>query len=463
VRFIIPKQYIRPSIKKHLRLFPIRLGISILNWRRFSLPTLAPQEQVNTIRFSDVFQAHSTIDIERVYRQWKYSERIWNDGEYIKSVGIKKDILEYLYSIQVNNEFKHVPPFMSVGWGVAIGHIGSLGAFVLGQKLNLFPSNLRYLPVRDQHSSFLVKNFLQDSIGLASSRFGFAILENPSSWHLSERLQMVGTTKDFISLYEMHELVYKNLQAVRGKVRLSINPDYETWAEAALRKLGLPRDAWFVGLHVREKPANPLDPRTAKLETFYQSISEIEKRGGWIIRFGTGVMTPLPSKRNILDLNIENEDLKRLHLYVIAKSLFLLSTNSGPNTVAWALGTPVLQTNTLSIARNILSSSDGSLFLPKKYRFGRGQPCSFSQIIGSNSGYWEKNLREISALGFELIDNSEEEILEATKDMFHFVEKGNHNALLKSRVNEIRKSCNAVGYGQISPSFLHRNENWFLS
>jgi putative glycosyltransferase (TIGR04372 family) len=208
---------------------------------------------------------------------------------------------------------------------------------------------------------------------------------------------MVGTTKDFISLYEMHELVYKNLQTVRGKVRLSINPDYETWAEAALRKLGLPRDAWFVGLHVREKPANPLDPRTAKLETFYQSISEIEKRGGWIIRFGTGVMTPLPSKRNILDLNIENEDLKRLHLYVIAKSLFLLSTNSGPNTVAWALGTPVLQTNTLSIARNILSSSDGSLFLPKKYRFGKGQLCSFSQIIGSNAGYWEKNLREISA------------------------------------------------------------------
>ena len=61
-----------------------------------------------------------------------------------------------------------------------------------------------------------------------------------------------------------------------------------------------------------------------------------------------------------------------------------------------------------------------------------------------------------------MLDNSEEEILRATIDMFDYLKFGEHNIHLQKQVNEIRKSHGAVGYGTIAPSFLSQNEGWFL-
>jgi putative glycosyltransferase (TIGR04372 family) len=271
----------------------------------------------------------------------------------------------------------------------------------------------------------------------------------------------VRTTEDFISLYELHESVYRNPNVFNQNAKLSISREYESRAIDAIGKLGLPEDAWFVGVHIREKP-NSLDPRVAKLETFYDSIDEIVGRGGWIIRFGADKMQPLPFNEQVIDLNTNSEEFRKLHLFILARSKFLLTTNSGPSVVAWALGTPVLQTNTLSIGRNILSSSKGSLFLPKKYIDRSGRPCSFSQVLQSSEAYAETDLREKHLRGFQLLDNSAGEILDATKDMLHFVEHRNHDSRFINEVDEIRKEHNAVGYGLIAPSFLNKHENWFL-
>jgi len=448
--------------RKRLRRIIIHIFVSLLNYKWGSLPRWAPTGQITTIQHSEILGITSSIDIESMYVGWEHSERVWKEGRYFESIKIKKNILENLYASQEINGERQVAPFMSVGWGTAIGHVGSLGAFVLGQKLGVVPNNLRHLPVRDENSALWVRNLLQDDVGLVSSRFGFSILENPSQWHLSERLQMVRTDSDFISLYELHESVYSDARIISKEICLALSGDYETSAELELRKLGLPEGAWFVGFHVREKP-NLLDPRVARVETFYQSISEIVKRGGWVIRFGADNMKPLPFTENVIDLNTNEAKIRILHLYILAKSEFLLTTNSGPSVVAWALGIPVLQTNTLSIGRNILSSSNGSLYLPKKYLSGPGQSCSFSQILGSHEAYSETNLHEKHSQGLQLLDNTEIEILQATKDMFHFLEHGKHDTQLTERLNEIRKEHNSVGYGQIAPSFLAENANWFLS
>ena len=438
-----------------------RALITLLNWKLGSRPRWATNEQIKTIRFSEVLGITSTIDIDRIYRKWRNADRIWDQGRYFDSVNMKREVLQYLYSVQDTGGEKQVAPFMSFGWGHAIGHIGSLGTFTLGQKLGIIPPIRRYLPVKDESSRYLIGNFLRQEVSLVNSRLGYLTLENPSQWHLSERLQMINTGTEFISLYEMHELVFRDTRVTDGKVSLSLEASYVEFAERQLRTLGLPSGAWFVGMHVREKP-NPLDPRLAKVETFYAAVTEIVSRGGWVIRFGADKMNPLPFRENVIDLNTDSEQYKKLHLYIIAKSLFLLTTNSGPSVLAWTLGTPVLQTNTLSIARNILSSSKGSLFLPKKYRVSSDKPCSFSQIISSNEGYAETSLKEKHSLGYQLLDNSEEEILRATIDMFDYLKFGEHNIHLQKQVNEIRKSHGAVGYGTIAPSFLSQNEGWFL-
>jgi len=440
----------------------IHLLVSVLNYKWGSPPRWAPKEQIATIKYSEILGNTSSIDIESMYKGWEYSERIWNEGRYFDSISIKKNILENLYASQEIGGERQIAPFMSVGWGAAIGHIGSLGAFVLGQKLNIVPPNLRHLPVRDENSAFWIKNLFQNDVGIVSSRFGFSILENPSQWHVSERLAMVRTDTNFISLYELHESVYKDSRVASKEIGLIIDRDYENFAKLELQNLGLPDGAWFVGLHIREK-SNQLDPRVANVETFYESISEIVGRGGWVIRFGADSMRPLPFMENVIDLNTNSEKSRRLHLFILAKSKFLLTTNSGPSVVAWALGTPVLQTNTLSIGRNLLSSSNGSIYLPKKFVTNTGDYCSFAQILASQEAYSETDLREKHSQGFQLADNSEIEIFDATKDMFNFLDTGKHLDNLSEKVNDIRKAHNAVGYGLIAPSFLRENERWFLS
>lgn len=437
------------------------LLVSILNYRWGSTPRLAPRDQITTITHSEILGRFSLTNVEDTYRQWEHSERLWNEGKYFKSVEIKKNLLEKIYSCQEIEGVKQVPPFLSVGWGAAIGHIGSLGAFVLGQKLSIIPQNIRHLPTINDSSAEFINNFLQENVNLVSARHGFSILENPSQWHLSERLAVVRSNSEFISLYELHEAVYTDSRVLNQEIGITISDDYQAYALAELRKLGLPDNAWFVGVHIREKP-NSLDPRVAKLNTFYRSISEIVGRGGWVIRFGADKMQPLPMTENVIDLNISSAEFRKLHLYIVAKSRFLLTTNSGPSVVAWALGTPVLQTNTLSIGRNLLSSSKGSIFLPKKYIGKFGQLCSFSQILGSTEAYAETDLREKYHRGFQLLDNSENEIFQATKDMFNFLNHGESDTQLGRIVDDIRRDNNAVGFGAISPSFLAENEKWFL-
>ncbi len=435
--------------------------VSALNFKWGSAPQIATRDQMTTIKHSEIMGRFSSIDIDDAYRQWECSERIWNQGRYFESVEIKKGLLQKIYAAQEINGVKQVPPFLSVGWGAAIGHIGSLGAYVLGQKLGIIPSSHRYLPTTNNESAQLIESFLQDNVHLVASRVGFSIFEHPSQWHLSERLAVVRTTDNFLSLYELHESVYRNPHVFSQDARLTISTDYESRAILELRKLGLPEGAWFVGVHIREKP-NSIDPRVAKLETFYDSITEIVSRGGWVIRFGADQMQPLPLNENVIDLNTNSEEFRKLHLFILARSEFLLTTNSGPSVVAWALGTPVLQTNTLSIGRNILSSSRGSLFLPKKYIDRSGRPCSFSQILQSSEAYAETDLREKNLRGFQLLDNSSAEILDATKDMFHFLNERFHDNQFSKIVAEIREDHKAVGHGTIAPSFLAEHENWFL-
>ena len=456
-------QYINRIIVKLKKLLFLAL-VALINSIFSNRLRPAPEKQISTLLHSGIFNGDAGLDIEYVYKEWEKSEKHWNKGEYFKSNDLKRNCLEYVYSSQTVDEQMQIlppPPFMSIGWSIAIGHIGSLGAFVLGQKLGVVPGAKRCMPVRDERSSRMIRTFLDEDVTVVPARLGWSIFENPSQWHLSERLQMIRTHENFVSLYELHESVFSHSDVTNPNIRLSINSDYADASRNLLESLGLPRDSWFVGFHVREKP-NSLDPRNAKIENFYPSLNEVVNKGGWVIRFGTDKMHPLPIEKNTIDLNEDKSEHRKLHLYIIAMAAFLLTTNSGPAVVAWSLGTPVLQTNTLAIARNILTASPGSIYLPKKYVSNGSRLNSFSEILGSLEGFAESNLKEKFNQGYQIIENSAYEIQQATLDMFRFLETGQHDQTLGPQVNDIRREHRAIGYGQIAPSFLSENANWFL-
>jgi putative glycosyltransferase (TIGR04372 family) len=448
------KKYGHKKVNRLLK----RLAVTLANIVWGGEVRVAHMDQVRTFENSGVFASNRGVNLDWVYRQWAESERIWNLGSYHQSIEIKRQVMEHIYQKNAISGVHQVAPIMSTGWGVAIGHLGSLGAFILGQRLGVIPPVKRCLPFTTNENFNQFRKLVQDEIKPIPKLIDYSILEHPSQWSISERLQIINTNYGFLSLYEMHEHVYRGIPQ---DFSLKLDPIYIEVAREKLKEYGLPADAWFVGFHVRENRL-PEDSRVAKIENFYPAIKEITRLGGWVIRFGTGLMKPLPKIPNVIDLNLDTTETRNLHIYILSACKFLLTTNSGPSVLAWSLGTPVLQTNTLSIGRNILSASRGSIYLPKIYSSESGKKLSLYEILISPEAYTETDLKQKFIGGYILEENSEHEILLAAKEMLTLDNSEGTLQKLDTRVDEIRHQAGAVGYGKIASSFLDENETWFL-
>ncbi len=402
----------------------------------------------------------TVLDFHEIFREINHSESLWNLGYYKKSCEIRKKCIEKIYSFRKIEDPLYAPSFLSYEWCGAFGHLGLLGAFLLAQDKDLIPPKKRTLHVYTDEQVRQINLLVQGRVNVIKSPWKSSMFQHPSRWHLSERLMMIKSSEGFIPLYELLEKTYSSRILMHNEPYLHLDFDYEVNAREKLLQLGLPEGTWFVGFHIREK-LDKFDPRYASLNSFLPALKEIVRSGGWVIRFGTGKMEPIVGVKNVLDLNLDSPENRFLHFYILANSRFILSTNSGPTVLGWAFGTPVLQTNTISIARNITTASKGTIWLPKAY-FYKGSRCSYARLVDSLEGYSETNLKEKEKLGFRLLENTEEEILEATQDMLRCPANANQT---KSNIElkKIRENFNVVGYGTIAPSFLNKHESWFLS
>jgi putative glycosyltransferase (TIGR04372 family) len=415
-------------------------------------------QQSTHIKHSGIFGKSGNLDIPRVYRMWNHADELWRAGNYQDSVQLRGQCLDQITSSQsISDEF--IPAnFMSVGWTAAMGHLGYLGVFIFAQELGIAPNNHRQVPVRSSDELARLKILFQEKISPLHYAHAYSILEHPSQWHQSERLSMIRTESGPVELHQFVENVFSHPSYSSETHKLNLPDEYLWEARKRLGKYGLPADAWFVSLHVREKPYR-YDPRDASISNYTASILEITSRGGWVIRFGTGQMTPLPKMKNVIDLCPENFEFTYLHLYLLAKPKFLLVTTSGPMELAKSLGTPVLGTNTTSVARNMQSATPGTLYIPKKWYRG-GRKVSFAELLSGTEGYSENDLKEKYRLGYTLEENSPQEISEAVVDMFT---PFSPDAGLNLEVNAIRTAHNSIAWGNIAPSYLASTAAWFLN
>ena len=87
---------------------------------------------------------------------------------------------------------------------------------------------------------------------------------------------------------------------------LMLDEEQRTRGIAALEKLGVPRDAWFVCVHSRDGAYSPADEhlhsyRNCSIENYRLAVREIVERGGWCLRVGEPSSASLPSERGLVD------------------------------------------------------------------------------------------------------------------------------------------------------------------
>jgi len=192
-----------------------------------------------------------------------------------------------------------------------------------------------------------------------------------------------------------------------------------------LKSIGLQENAWFAVLHVREGKFGEhrmVEPyRDADPTTYFEAITAITNRGGWVIRIGDASMTPLPRMDNVWDYATSNLKCDWMDVFLCAAARFMIGTSSGPATISRAFGVPISMTNYLPSATLYLAMRD--LFLPKLLREkANGNMVSFERqmslpLSACVSDGMYKNLYRI-----ETIPNTPQEIRELVEQMMDTID-----------------------------------------
>ena len=185
-----------------------------------------------------------------------------------------------------------------------------------------------------------------------------------------------------------------------------------------LQDLGVPKNAWFVCLHVREdgfRAEGLITHRSADIDTYLFAIKSIVARGGWVIRMGDPSMKPLPAMKQVIDYAHTDVKSDWMDVFLGASCRFFLGTNSGLNCIPCIFGIPCALTNMWPISARSVQSQD--LFIPK-LAWSEFENCylTFEEAL-SPKFFFNLNSKLLYSWGIKVVDNTPEEINELVLEM----------------------------------------------
>ena len=233
-----------------------------------------------------------------------------------------------------------------------------------------------------------------------------------------------------------------------------------------LGRLGVPEDAWFVALHVRESGFYDEDVawshnryRNGRIVDYVDAIKAITDRGGWVLRLGDPTMTPLPKMDRVIDYALGEHRSDWMDLFGMTQCRFFVGTASGPMNVARAFCVPVAATN--YFAAGTWPFSLGDVFIHKLHRSKTdGRLLSLREALEPPLfAAW--NPMVYDACDVEVLDNSPADIRDAVIEMMDMLDGTHTESPEIARLKKIyRTAADPYGLGFLLPvasSFLERN------
>ncbi len=430
------------------------LAISAATGRRY------PESFMPLIRDSGILPQYGTSEDLRIFELARDAEDSFIRGDFIISINKKKAYMEELYTHHHVDKSSFFAANYSTQYVSNIGHIAWLYAHLKAQEIGLISEFPRAINV---HYDLLKNPLLQaieSKVRLVPHSGIHQHGELPLNWHNFERLDIIKTFSGFIDPYMLVDEIFSKLDSRPETPLIDLGETYMQAARKKLVDLGLPKDAWFVGLHIRNAGSQP-NRRNQPNESYIPAIERINRLGGWVIRIGDATMAPLSESKMFIDLARGPKHFNFLHPYVLAASRFFIGTTSGPSFVAPFFGTPCLITNVTSIGRNTLRSSKNSIYLPKKVNSGDLGTLSLNKTLRSPEGFGELSLRELSKFGLSLQPNTAQEIDAAVNEMYlRLTDQFEPNESLNKVVQEIRGGLEFASTGEFSQTFIGKNPNW---
>ena len=301
----------------------------------------------------------------------------------------------------------------------------------------------------------------------------------------------------FIKGGDHHEIKNNTMRDVHNllekfKPHINFTNDEKIKGKNLLTKLGVPQDAKFVCLNVRDsayldrykkstlRDWNYHSYRDADIDKYVLAAEELARRGYYILRMGVKVLKPLKSSNpKIIDYVNSAIRSSFMDIYLGAECNFCISTATGFDDIPSIFRKPIAYSSLTPFGLTI-NHDEKSLILTKHHiskKFKRR--LTVSEIFLSNVALCEKT-EEYEKNGIELEENSPEEIRDLVVEMDErlngcWIEKKEDSLLQKKfwsiyeeNVKRMKLSDPSIPneplYGKIKSrfgaKFLRENKNW---
>ena len=244
------------------------------------------------------------------------------------------------------------------------------------------------------------------------------------------------------------ELAFNRVEAERIKQGLdeaffTLSDHHREMGKQTLKQLGLPEDAWYVTLHVRE-PGYRGETRTNSNENFrnanpldyLKAIEAVTTTGGWVFRMGDPSMTPLPSMPHVIDYAHHEIRCDWMDIFLGATCRFCIGTSSGYFVVSSLFGKPVLLTNCPQSAC-YYSLRNYDIFLPRLLKnIQTDELVSFEHYMSPRVGTFFQN-KHYGEDGLCWVENTPEELEAATQNM---LERTSNNSSFHKSDDDLQRS-----------------------
>ena len=228
--------------------------------------------------------------------------------------------------------------------------------------------------------------------------------------------QMPGFSWEVVDTYEWSKQLEKPL-------KITLTKQQKLNGELKRLEMGLPEDAWFFCLHVREDGFwnNQTGYRSADIDNYIEAIKEVTSRGGWIVRMGDSTMKRLPLEmEHVIDYPFTSVKSDLMDLYLVSKCQAFLGTSSGLLEIATLFQRPIIMTNMFSwlwgfppkegdigLLKHLYSKSRNR-FLSIYEWVSEGSKANFYKDIQDDYILFENDSEEIKTLVQEFLGRSDD-------------------------------------------------------
>jgi len=374
-------------------------------------------------------------------------------------------------------------------WLLAIGHVASIDTYIKAEKLGWMPKKatlLAYNPSAppsgwplfryfSEHIQIIPANgSAEDAIDAAVHGRKFRKLDQGNRDHIRAVLSQPfwygqdahGQTRWFAPLGASVEAAWK--AAGHGPL-LNPGADDRTNFRKSMEEIyGLPVDAWFVVLHVREPGFHAAwhkhhpGTRNAEISTYETVIDFVLAQGGWVVRGGDPTMKKIPTRDRVIDYATSARRSPEIDILLCAECAYFIGTNSGFSVVPPVFGTRCALTNWSPIGIPNWYLDD--IYIPKLVRRRRDKRLlTFTEMFSSIAG-WSQFQRDFKKTRFIIEDNDPEDLLAVVQELHaeifgEPVEVRPEDTARLQRFNEIALANGGYVGSRMSYRFLEKYEH----